>query len=164
MREPREQETHPDARSQGALLTGRFAPSPTGPLHFGSLVTALASYADARSRGGRWLLRIEDIDPPRCMRGAADDILRTLERVGLEWDGEVLYQSRRLSAYQEALERLNRMGVIFPCACSRKEQGDRPYDGTCRNGLPAGRPVRSWRLRVPTGEVRVVDRVHGAFT
>jgi glutamyl-Q tRNA(Asp) synthetase len=127
-------------------------------------VTALASYADARSHGGRWLLRIEDIDPPRCMPGAADDILRTLERVGLEWDGDVMYQSRRTSAYQEALERLNRGGVIFPCACTRKEQGDGPYDGACRQGIPNGKPIRSWRVRVPDGAVHVVDRLHGALS
>jgi glutamyl-Q tRNA(Asp) synthetase len=98
---------------------GRFAPSPTGPLHFGSLVTAVASYVEARERGGQWLIRIEDLDTPRCVRGADADILRTLERFGFEWDGPVLYQSSRVAAYRAALERLKSGGHVFPCSCSR---------------------------------------------
>jgi glutamyl-Q tRNA(Asp) synthetase len=93
---------------------GRFAPSPTGPLHFGSLVTALASYLDARAQGGKWLVRIEDVDEPRTVPGTADDILRTLERFSLEWDGPVMYQSQRTEAYQGALERLRREGLVYP--------------------------------------------------
>ena len=100
-------------------MTGRFAPSPTGPLHFGSLVTAVASYLDARSRGGKWLVRIEDLDTPRVVPGADADILKTLERFGFEWDGPVLYQSTRLDAYREALDRLRRDGFAYPCSCSR---------------------------------------------
>jgi glutamyl-Q tRNA(Asp) synthetase len=123
----------------------------------------LASYADARHRGGRWLLRIEDIDPPRCVPGASDDILHTLDRLGLEWDGEVLYQSRRTPAYQEALERLNRAGLIFPCACSRKDQTEGRYDGACRDGLRDGKQPRAWRVRVSSAEIRVSDRVQGSF-
>jgi glutamyl-Q tRNA(Asp) synthetase len=95
-------------------MTGRFAPSPTGPLHFGSLVAAVASYLDARSQNGSWLVRIEDIDTPRVVPGSADGILRTLERFGFEWDGAVLYQSTRLNAYREALDRLRRDGQVYP--------------------------------------------------
>src|SRR5579863_9935093 len=100
-------------------MIGRFAPTPSGPLHFGSLVAAVASYLDTRSRGGKWLVRIEDIDTPRVVPGSADDILRTLERFGFEWDGPVLYQSTRLEAYCEALDQLKRDGHAFPCSCTR---------------------------------------------
>lgn len=100
-------------------MTGRFAPSPTGPLHFGSLVTAVASYLDARSQGGEWILRIEDIDTPRVVPGSAADILRTLERFGFQWQGPVLYQSTRIDAYREALDELRRNGFVYPCSCSR---------------------------------------------
>lgn len=100
-------------------MIGRFAPTPSGPLHFGSLVAAVASYLDARSRGGQWLLRIEDIDTPRVVPGSAEDILETLERFGFEWDGPVLYQSTRIDAYREALDRLRRDGFVYPCSCSR---------------------------------------------
>lgn len=150
---------------------GRFAPSPTGPLHFGSLAAAVASYVDARAAGGVWLVRIEDIDSPRTVSGAADGILRTLEAYGLHWDGEVVYQSRRLPLYQAALDRLREGGFVYPCGCSRKEIADStsrrpasgalPYPGTCRQGLGSGRPARSWRLRVPEGEVWFDDRVQG---
>ncbi len=132
---------------------GRFAPSPTGPLHFGSLVAALGSYLDAKAHGGEWLVRIEDIDTPRTVPGAADDILRTLERFGLEWDGPVLYQSSRLEAYEAALERLG----AFPCGCSRKDVGDR-YPGTCRNGIRGRVDMPSWRFRVPDEIVSFEDR------
>lgn len=100
-------------------MIGRFAPSPTGPLHFGSLVTAVASYLDARSQGGEWLVRIEDIDTPRVVPGAAADILRTLERFGFQWQGPVLYQSTRVDAYRDALDRLRRSGFVYACSCSR---------------------------------------------
>ncbi len=98
---------------------GRFAPSPTGPLHFGSLVTAVASCLDARSRGGQWLVRMEDLDTPRVVPGADANILRTLERFGFEWDGPVVRQSTRLEAYRAALDRLRRDGAVYPCSCSR---------------------------------------------
>lgn len=119
---------------------GRFAPSPSGPLHFGSLVCALASYLDAKSRGGQWLVRIEDIDPPREQTGARDSILRTLAAHGLDWDGEVRRQSQRSSAYRECLEWLRQADLIYPCYCTRKRLaplGGR-YDGYCRR-RPANR-------------------------
>lgn len=141
-----------------ARVVGRFAPSPTGPLHFGSLVAAVGSYCLARQVGGRWLLRIEDLDRPRVVAGAADAILRSLEGFGFEWDGPVVYQSQRDDAYAAALERLQQRGLVFDCGCSRKEilasaphageEGPR-YPGTCRNGLPPGRQPRAQRLRVP---------------
>lgn len=134
---------------------GRFAPSPTGPLHAGSLVAACASYLDARSRGGEWLVRMEDLDPPREAPGAADDILRTLEVFGFEWDGEVLYQSRRHDRYADVLRELERLGAVYGCTCSRREIADSSvrgiegpvYPGTCRGELPAGRRVRALRVR-----------------
>ena len=100
---------------------GRFAPSPTGLLHIGSLLTALASYADARANRGKWLVRMEDLDPPREMPGAAAHILHTLEAFGFEWDGEVVWQSRRHSLYRDALGRLKEKGLLYPCYCSRKD-------------------------------------------
>ena len=109
------------------VARGRFAPSPTGPLHFGSLIAALGSFLEARSRGGEWRVRIEDVDTPRTVPGAADAILRVLERCGLAWDGEVLYQSRRNEAYQAALERLLSLGLTYPCACTRRELAASPH-------------------------------------
>src|SRR5437016_1902133 len=106
------------------MYRGRFAPSPTGPLHFGSLVAALASFLEARYRRGQWLVRIEDLDRPRVVTGAADDILRTLEAFGLHWDGEVLYQSRRESSYRQAFDHLRAAGQLYPCACARREIAD----------------------------------------
>jgi glutamyl-Q tRNA(Asp) synthetase len=142
---------------------GRFAPSPTGPLHQGSLVAAVASYLDAKAHRGEWLVRMEDLDVPRCVPGAADEILRALEVYGLHWDGPVVYQSARLPAYQEALERLVADGAAYPCGCSRKEVGD-VYPGTCRAGLAPGRTARSWRLRA-SGEVDdfILKRADGIF-
>jgi glutamyl-Q tRNA(Asp) synthetase len=146
---------------------GRFAPSPSGPLHFGSLVAALASWLDARAAGGRWLVRIEDLDQPRVQPGAADDILRTLERLGLYWDGEVIFQSRRAPVYEEALSRLR---DTYLCGCSRREiadsavslaaDGAQVYPGTCRAGLAPGRAARSLRVRV-AGSILFLDRVQG---
>jgi glutamyl-Q tRNA(Asp) synthetase len=148
---------------------GRFAPSPTGPLHFGSLVAAVASHLDARSRGGQWLVRIEDLDPPREVPGAAADILRALEAFALHWDGAVVYQSTRGARYQRALAALIERGLAYPCACTRREIAssalpgiDGPvYPGTCRAGLPPGRSARLWRLRVPPGEVTYRDECYG---
>jgi glutamyl-Q tRNA(Asp) synthetase len=148
---------------------GRFAPSPTGPLHFGSLVAAVGSYLDARHRHGEWLVRIEDIDPPREAPGAADSILRTLEAFGLEWDGPVVCQSRRGERYAAALEHLERRGFLYGCACTRREipdsdgpgSGGPVYPGTCRAGLPPGRTARSLRVRVDDGEIGVRDRLQG---
>jgi len=149
--------------------TGRYAPSPSGPLHAGSLVAALASHLDARAHGGRWLLRIEDIDTPRVVPGAAHLIMQQLQALGMHWDGDVLWQSRRDAAYQRAWTRLQEQDCLYPCACTRREiadsalpdaavAGERPYPGTCRAGLPPGRPPRSWRVRMPTGVVRFTDR------
>jgi glutamyl-Q tRNA(Asp) synthetase len=148
---------------------GRFAPSPTGPLHFGSLVAAVGSYLDARHHHGEWQLRIEDIDPPREVTGAADAILRTLEAFGLEWDGPVSYQSRHRDRYEAALERLDRPGFLYGCACTRKEipdnglpgAGGAVYPGTCRRGLPPGRTARSLRVRVDNSIIGVQDRLQG---
>jgi glutamyl-Q tRNA(Asp) synthetase len=134
---------------------GRFAPSPTGPLHFGSLVAAVGSYLDARHHRGTWLVRMEDLDAPRCVAGAADSILRTLEAFGLHWDGEIVYQSLRTAAYDEALHKLQSIGAVYPCCCTRKEIADSAlhgidgpvYPGTCRNGIPMGREGRAWRVR-----------------
>ncbi len=160
-----------DAKNATAYR-GRFAPSPTGPLHFGSLIAAVGSFLDARSQDGEWLLRMEDLDPPREVPGAADNILRMLEAFGLHWDGEVTYQSHRHAAYRAALERLERMGQTYPCGCTRREiraqaGSDEPrqiYPGTCRNGLPPGRTARSVRLRTPDLEVNFDDRVQGSVS
>lgn len=134
---------------------GRFAPSPTGPLHFGSLVAAVGSYLDAKHHHGTWLVRMEDLDTPRCIAGAAADILRTLEAFGLHWDEEIVYQSQRTAAYEEALHKLQASGAVYPCCCTRREIADSAlhgiegpvYPGTCRNGIPAGRAARAWRVR-----------------
>jgi glutamyl-Q tRNA(Asp) synthetase len=146
---------------------GRFAPSPTGPLHFGSLVAALASWLDARRAGGTWLLRMEDLDQPRVVPGAADEILRQLEALGLAWDGPVVHQSARAGLYEDSLRRLG--ARVYPCACTRKEledsalaiDGSRIYPGTCRGGLAPGKAARALRLRTGNAPVRFVDRVQG---
>lgn len=129
---------------------GRFAPSPTGPLHFGSLVCALASYLDAKHHGGKWLLRIEDIDPPREQPGAADSIKRTLEAHGLLWDGEVRYQSQRSEAYWDCLNELKKLDLIYPCNCTRARLANLngPYDGHCRRHPPAAGEACALRLKV----------------
>ena len=139
------------------MYVGRFAPSPTGPLHAGSLVAALASWLDMRHHGGLWRVRIEDVDTPRCVSGADDIILKQLAECGLMAEGEVLYQSQRGQAYQFALDQLVNKGWAYPCGCSRKDiedaQGERirhsaaVYPGTCRDGLK-GKPARAWRLNV----------------
>ena len=169
---------------------GRFAPTPSGPLHFGSLVAAVGSYLEARSRSGEWLLRMEDPDPPREQPGAADSILRTLEACGLRWDGAVMHQSRRGDAYAAALARLQAQGLVYPCACTRREiadsnlnfarraheaplarasgrgvggEGDGAliYPGTCRNGLAPGKSPRAWRVRVDHAPIEFVDALQG---
>jgi glutamyl-Q tRNA(Asp) synthetase len=148
---------------------GRFAPSPTGPLHFGSLVAAVGSYLSARAQGGEWLVRMEDLDPPREVKGAADDILRTLEVYGFEWDGAVLYQSRRRDAYESAIDILRHQGALYACGCTRKEIADSSvhgieglvYPGTCRAGLAAGRRARALRVRTDQAKIEFVDRLQG---
>lgn len=150
---------------------GRFAPSPTGPLHFGSLVAAIGSYLDARSRQGDWLIRMEDLDPPREVEGAADLILFTLDSLALGSDQPVMFQSTRADAYQETLERLERDGLIYHCGCTRKEilaAAVRTvygpiYPGTCRDGLPPGRKPRSVRVRTRDEPVGFEDRLQGPF-
>ncbi len=141
---------------------GRFAPSPTGDLHLGSLYAAAASYLDARAHGGRWLIRLEDLDRPRERPGAAARILRTLEAFGFEWDGEVVRQSDRGPLYAAALDALRRAGRTFECSCSRLDLADAPrYPGSCRSGpLRRGRPT-AVRLRVEPGIVRFTDRIQG---
>ena len=149
---------------------GRFAPSPTGPLHAGSLVAALGSWLDARKNGGKWLLRIEDLDIPRCVPGAAQQIQSQLLACGISWDEEVIYQSQRQVAYQRALERLNALQLVYPCACSRQtianalastgmktpRNQEMVYPGTCRpaslmsNQIETLKPLqKSWRIALP---------------
>ena len=144
-------------RTENPGYRGRFAPSPTGDLHFGSLVAAVASFLDARRAGGQWLVRIEDVDRPRTVPGAAGRILRCLEAYGMHWDGEVLYQSQRDEAYAAALVQLG--DLVYNCGCTRRELGaGEYYPGTCRNGLPPGRLPRSSRLRVPDREIEWTDQ------
>ncbi|HKJ70806.1 MAG TPA: tRNA glutamyl-Q(34) synthetase GluQRS [Gammaproteobacteria bacterium] len=151
------------------MYVGRFAPSPTGPLHLGSLLAALASYLEARARGGRWLVRMEDLDPPREEPGAAAAILRTLEAYGFEWDGPVWYQSGRGGAYEAALGQLREAGWVYDCGCTRKEIRavaeaggfGAVYPGTCRNGLPPGKRPRIVRLRVADERLAFRDRLLG---
>ena len=148
---------------------GRFAPTPSGPLHFGSLIAALGSYLDARANGGRWLLRIDDLDLPRAEPGADQHIQRTLEAYGFEWDGPVVYQSERSEAYREAMDRLLHEGHLYPCGCSRREIREighmgpfgPVYPGTCRNGLPEGKVARAMRLKTHHETVRFTDRLQG---
>jgi glutamyl-Q tRNA(Asp) synthetase len=152
---------------------GRFAPSPTGPLHFGSLIAAVASYADALAHRGQWLVRIEDVDLPRARADAERDILDTLERYGFAWDGPVIRQSQRAARYAEALARLIARGVAYACCCTRRELestprgpgGERVYPGTCRHGMPADRAdraARAWRVAVGAEVVAFEDRLQGA--
>ncbi|MDX1370235.1 tRNA glutamyl-Q(34) synthetase GluQRS [Pseudomonas sp.] len=143
---------------------GRFAPTPSGYLHFGSLVAALASYLDARAVGGRWLLRMEDLDPPREVPGAQDAILRTLESYGLEWDGELLRQSDRHAEYAALVERLLQQGLAYACTCSRKQlEGYHGiYPGTCRDAGHAPQNA-AIRLRVPNLSYGFIDRVQGEY-
>lgn len=141
-----------------AAYTGRFAPSPTGSLHLGSLLAAVGSFLDARSRGGRWLVRMEDIDGARVVPGCADEILRALETFDLLWDGEVEYQSRRTQLYAEALESLRAAGLVFECSCSRRELAteDAGYPGTCREG-PRRPGDTATRFRVDDTETLIFD-------
>lgn len=150
---------------------GRFAPSPTGPLHAGSVVAALGSYLEARAAGGAWRLRIDDIDPPRQSTAAAERILRQLEALGLEWDGPVLYQSSRLDAYAEAFETLRTQDLAYRCDCSRKQLArtaaegplGRVYPGTCRGREIDPDAEAAWRLRLPDGALALEDRTQGRY-
>lgn len=158
----------------GSSYIGRFAPSPTGPLHLGSLVAAVASWLDARAVNGQWRVRMEDLDRPRCVAGAAETILRQLAEYGLDWDGEVLVQSQRDAAYAAALDTLKARKAVFPCACSRSQlartqfnqaphnaEGEIIYPGTCRDGLPPGATGRAWRIRAPDVSTYFTDRIQG---
>jgi glutamyl-Q tRNA(Asp) synthetase len=148
---------------------GRFAPSPTGPLHFGSLVAALASYCDARAAGGEWLVRIEDVDEPRSRQGAETAILDALARYGLAWDGPVVRQSERSAEYARALAQLAAAGLVYPCACTRREletaplgaAGERVYPGTCRAGIGSERSGRAQRVRVDAATITFSDLLQG---
>lgn len=150
---------------------GRFAPSPTGPLHLGSLVTALGSYLDARLHRGTWLLRMEDLDTPRCVPGAAENILQSLQAFGLQWDDDVVYQSEREIAYQQAFDQLLAQDRIYGCGCSRKEIADSLppqqrhatpiYPGTCRHGMTKNKTVRAWRLRTTETPIEFTDFAYG---
>ncbi|MDB5794481.1 MAG: tRNA glutamyl-Q(34) synthetase GluQRS [Noviherbaspirillum sp.] len=168
-----------DERSAAACAarpyTGRFAPSPTGSLHKGSLVAAMASYLDAKAHGGKWLVRIEDIDEGRTVARAAEAILHSLQVFGMQWDGEVIWQSRRTALYQAAFECLG--AQVYPCGCTRREiadsrvgvarDGAAVYPGTCRHGLPTGRIPRAFRLRIPgdaNGCISFEDRWVGRYT
>lgn len=150
---------------------GRFAPSPTGALHFGSLVAAVGSYLDAKHHQGKWLVRIEDIDTPRNVKGSADDILRTLDAFGLHWDESVLYQSQRLAVYEDTLQQLKDQGLTYPCWCSRKTIAEantmsaQIYLGTCRHAPPKTTPrTPAWRMRVDNAVISFADRLQGEIT
>lgn len=167
---------------------GRFAPSPSGPLHDGSLIAAMASFLDARAHGGQWLVRIEDIDAPRVSPGADQVILQQLQALGMHWDEPLIWQQHRLPRYQQVFDTLAARGLVYGCGCTRQEislaaaaqaamagtaappasqpamsadPAERPYPGTCRNGLPPGRQARAWRLRIPPGMHTFTDRWMG---
>ncbi len=173
-----------DAKSSSATATtgiadppgryrGRFAPTPSGPIHFGSLVAAVGSYLEARTRGGEWLVRIEDLDPPRCRPGAADEILRSLERLGLTWDGRVVHQSSRTDAYRAAFDRLRSEGRLLACRCSRAQLAALPenrrrvpgeelaHPAPCVPGSHRAANVPAWRFRASDLDIAFVDRVQG---
>ena len=160
-----------------ASYVGRFAPSPSGPLHEGSLVAAMASYLDARAHGGKWLVRIEDVDTPRSVAGADQFILGQLAALGMRIDGEIWYQSHRHAAYTLAFETLDAAHLLYGCACTRREIAlaaraagiseqvqEIPYLGQCRRGLPLGRQARAWRVRMPDGPCTFEDRWLGPQT
>ena len=148
--------------TESASYRGRFAPSPTGPLHLGSLLAAVASHLDARANHGEWLVRIDDLDTPRTVSGAADAILRSLERHGLEWDGAVVRQSERTPLYRDAFDRLVREGRTFRCSCSRSALGDeRVYPGTCRARREPAVGSSAVRVRVDDAVVAFDDAIQG---
>lgn len=154
-----------------ARYRGRFAPSPTGPLHFGSLIAALGSYLEARARAGEWLVRIEDLDTPRAVPGATGEILRALEACGMHWDGTIVYQSARTDAYHAAVHALRQRGMVYPCACSRREIADSAlagiegpvYQGSCRAGLPNDRKARALRIRTDGAHIEFTDLLQGTI-
>ncbi|MBJ6799972.1 tRNA glutamyl-Q(34) synthetase GluQRS [Geomonas propionica] len=152
---------------------GRFAPSPTGPLHVGSLVAALGSYLIAKNAGGLWLLRMEDLDLPRVVPGIADDMMATLEKLGFHWDGEVLFQSRRTEHYRAAAEQLQQRGLAYACGCTRSEiaqiasaphEDGLVYPGLCRDGLPAEKVERALRVKVYDEVISFDDGIMGRYS
>lgn len=156
------------------IYRGRFAPSPTGELHFGSLLAAMASYADARSHQGEWLVRIDDIDQARVIKDSDKHILSTLEQCGFQWDENVTYQSQSLNKYQEALQKLNQAEQTFPCVCSRKQIKEHSeklaitngvYPGTCRNSHNNHiDKEHSIRLKTPHKNLSFCDQIQGQYT
>lgn len=148
---------------------GRFAPSPTGPLHIGSLLSAVGSYLQAKSQNGKWLVRIEDLDPPREVKGASSDILKTLEAFGLYWDEEVIYQSKQHHHYRDALEQLTSKRLLYPCSCSRKQIQEASnlgkigyiYPGLCRNGLLTTKERNAQRLISEDIQITFEDKIQG---
>jgi glutamyl-Q tRNA(Asp) synthetase len=144
---------------------GRFAPSPTGRLHFGSFVAALASFLDARKANGQWLIRIEDLDPPREVPGSAAAIIHDLQQWGMKPDSPMLYQSRRSAAYQSACDQLIKKDLAYWCGCSRSEMPESGiYPGTCSNGLPKGKKPRAIRIRTQNNIIEFADRIQGLIT
>lgn len=154
------------------MYIGRFAPSPTGPLHFGSLLAAMASYLDARSHQGKWLLRIEDLDKFRERAGAADSIIRTLSAYGFEWDGDIIYQTARLPAYRAAMQQLSQQQLSYPCTCTRKQliaevtpgPYGRIYPGHCRDKTAIPNSRHAIRLKVSDRNISFIDRTQGSYT
>src|SRR5271166_2789484 len=170
--DPQAHPVMPGAAPAGAVQTGaagggyigRFAPSPTGDLHLGSLYTAAASFLDARAHGGRWLLRIEDLDRPREVPGSSGAILTTLETFGFQWDGPVIRQSARATLYADALDRLHAHGVLFACSCSRQDLADDDrYPGTCREGPRLTGAATGTRLRVERRQIHFIDHIQGHY-
>ena len=146
---------------------GRFAPSPTGPLHYGTMVAAVASYLQARAHQGQWIVRIEDVDTTRCIKGADTVILNTLEAFGMHWDGDVMYQTERSAAYEHALEQLKQRELVFPCVCSRKQLAEKTgewspvYPGTCKHVSDWPESDYSIRIKVPDENISFEDSVYG---
>ncbi len=153
------------------LYRGRFAPSPTGPLHFGSLVAAVGSYLQAKHHQGAWHLRIEDLDPPREIAGASDNILQTLDDFGFHWEGDVVYQSQRSNIYMDALEQLTLQGSVYACGCTRKQIQDNAisgrygpiYQGCCRQGLAKDKRPRALRVLTHDSQISFIDTLRGPF-
>ena len=143
---------------------GRFAPSPSGPLHFGSLLAALASYLQAKANQGKWLVRIEDIDSPRAVPNSDKVILKSLEAFHLYWDEAVIYQTQRQQRYQEIIKQLTEQNYLYPCSCSRKEIGSQPYSGKCRQGINTDKKTLATRIKTHSKKIAFTDRVQGPFS
>ncbi len=163
----------PAEKHHKPIYKGRFAPAPSGFLHFGSLVAAVGSFLDARSQKGKWLVRIEDVDDTQIVQNSAAQILKTLETLGFYWDETVIYQSARSDLYRSCITQLQLNGDVFPCACSNEEialhhpkkalDGGFVYPKICRNGLKEGEVAKVWRLKVSDKDLTFTDRVRGAF-